>query len=1121
LSSRQLSNPRSIAPYRAFFRSTASAHYAGATTHDSVIIWDYDSSSREPSTRVLNLPSPLKSSDPLPIASLTTNASTSEIGLVLVYPATGKIYLFENVDNGQSLSLFQRQQSIEGQFKLMGGETVEDIVDAEHAGFVLLTSAGRLAQLTLRDAQGRPQVGVALLAHNGSKGSFLGELVGMFHSSWRNRTVSVSTRQSTKGRMEIVGVTSDGIFRVWDATWAGQNSFLGEVDVLQNVQDAIISAKVFPPEEAAGSIRCLDFALLTRLGSDSAEGTSPIRAILLVAYQTSSASRFVLVHLNLASGAAQISHIMPIDVFTGPRSLSERPHLLLSKPTHTATIVFEKTVVVVSLPDLSVVPQENNEVLLPSTYQDVVHLKSGVSISASVAEPPSPKQDASNTLLFASPVGVIRLAAQQYPERLEEGVPDRPSPMSKLEQIIFFAGLTNPILDLSNISTFGYSLVNVEKAALEVSNQIVKSDSDYIPKKPASMEEHLVDRARYLHNLAVYLKSTWPGVTRATRFQLLWNAERLAAARALWSSAESELDQKDPKGYTLLEQAVDETLQRYLDDDTSREGKQDDLRTFFSMEIGRLDKLLSSVANLVYKQIPDDTIPKEARVDILQEAATIFISSLSTAFEFRHRNLSLYGLGAEDLDEDGVLRSNYKGIPQPWTSQSKTVNSLSVVATSVVTAIHTWYGNTVEAKSIPDDAKVYDLTIDLVKLVRLSCKIQFERYSWLQAQDSDKEKEQGSKLQQQFENELRRKQIIGVAKIGQVDRALALAEEMHDLHALVHISLKELDHQKSMLASHGHDQKLDKIQSQIARYFRKFGNDFGKLFYTSQMKTHRLGDVLDLDLGPKPDRTAFLRSKPSYAKVSWVNDVLNETDLLQASNSLLQIAKTREPAIWGKNLELSIAKLALQALDAEAEAANGEADARSQESIKAALKATDRELVSARIQQQLFNFIKPSLVDAVDEEAWLNEAMAMFGKRIQETRPALAELLRLSFLDLKSLRAMSSETLIDILTLMDHRVPVASTFDPSAEPAFELSGPQFYLALKVLDSASFDDERKDMLKRLIWKRCLVKEDWASVAQTNEKSDRHLDENLSRTLALNAIKLGIQEGEFFPFWKKNE
>jgi nuclear pore complex protein Nup133 len=106
---------------------------------------------------------------------------------------------------------------------------------------------------------------------------------------------------------------------------------------------------------------------------------------------------------------------------------------------------------------------------------------------------------------------------------------------------------------------------------------------------------------------------------------------------------------------------------------------------------------------------------------------------------------------------------------------------------------------------------------------------------------------------------------------------------------------------------------------------------------------------------------------------------------------------------------------------------------------------------------------------------------------------------------------MKAENLIDVLTLMDYRLPEDKPFRSSAEDTLDMSGSQFFLALKVLDAAGFDDERKDTLKRLIWKRCLVREDWSSVAHTNEKSDRQLDENLSRTLVLNAIQRGIQEG----------
>jgi len=49
----------------------------------------------------------------------------------------------------------------------------------------------------------------------------------------------------------------------------------------------------------------------------------------------------------------------------------------------------------------------------------------------------------------------------------------------------------------------------------------------------------------------------------------LTNAERLAAARAVWRKFDSVLAKKDREDVCLLEQAIDAAIERYKNDDSS------------------------------------------------------------------------------------------------------------------------------------------------------------------------------------------------------------------------------------------------------------------------------------------------------------------------------------------------------------------------------------------------------------------------------------------------------------------------------------------------------------------------------------------------------------------------
>jgi len=52
-----------------------------------------------------------------------------------------------------------------------------------------------------------------------------------------------------------------------------------------------------------------------------------------------------------------------------------------------------------------------------------------------------------------------------------------------------------------------------------------------------------------------------------------------------------------------------------------------------------------------------------------------------------------------------------------------------------------------------------------------------------------------------------------------------------------------------------------------------------------------------------------------------------------------------------------------------------------------------------------------------------------------------------------------------------------------------------------------------MIRNLIWKRCLLRDDWEVFKKTSERSDRELEEELMQTSAFETIKLGIKEDLF--------
>jgi nuclear pore complex protein Nup133 len=1081
----------------------------------------------------LNLPYPVKTAESLPIASLLTNTASTDVGLVLVYPHSGKITFWENVDSAESLKLFdQRRQGTEGTIKLLGGEVIENVVDAEHAGFILLTSAGRLAQLTIRDAQGRPHINSTFLTSNASKGSFFGELVQMFHTSWRNRPTAVKTRPSTKGRMEIIALTNEGVFKVWDASWAGQNSLVGDIDASVEVRDALLRVGILDQEQKK-AVKFLDFALLNYPPHEAAtDGSTSIHALLLVATDDDFTSKLQLVQVTLASGIVSTKSVLPLTVYQPEVSLSPRPQLILTGLDRMAFIIHEETVVVVSLSGLS----ENSTAVSTtpmSAYQDVFHFQAqkGGKIVGSSAEPMfySSRNDTSNVLLFTKSAGVVRISVNNQPVGSTNS--NLPTAKSKIEQWVYYGAAPENILDFTNTTGLSFSTKDIEAAALQISQDILRTDTDYLPAVAHSMDQHLTLRTKALQDLAVFLKNHCSPLSRTAKWTLLWDAEKMAAARAIWREHEVRLQQKASNELTLLEQVIDLALDRYKDDGNSQVGEIDDVRLWFTKEIHRIEKLFPLACKILRESWKNGENQTVIMSRWMKEISDMVLSGIGTPFDIRQQKMDDYCLADEKI-EGGVLLSGFEGLPEIWTSKANTSNAINATVNQSYQFVSSLLKKDPDQSSTALIGWARQIACQADAVIKLGCKSHVERYRWLIAQEDEAVHAQGLNLQHQFETKIRREQIVALYDMGESLRGLILAEDLGDFSALVELSLRELDFQKARLPKTNSSaakrqnasstDELRYIETQIAHYFEKFGQDFAAQFHKGQISSHRLADLMDKDLGPKGERTKFLRSNPSCAKLSWINEALNEDDMAETGKSLMVAARDQEPNVWCKKLELSLAKLALKTIASNAEPSsdipNGTMAINQEEEANKVMLQSDRELSILAIQQQLYNHIRPTILEALDQDAAPQEVMRKFGSTITESRSSLAELLRNGFSDLMSHRCMKPETLIDVLTLMDQipgepsPITLAGTNDLEAGSS-DFYGKEFYLALKVLEAADLEDNQVDMLRRLIWKRCFLRDDWPALNTTNEKSDRDMAEGLMQTVAFETVKEGVRRGSY--------
>ncbi|KAH0008021.1 hypothetical protein KCU78_g11465, partial [Aureobasidium melanogenum] len=220
----------SASDYRA--STISSPPLALAVTRERAYIWDYASPSPVAHPKTFDVPRPARSADPLPLAARVTSP-TRDIGLVVISAVTGNVTYWQNIDTAESLTLFNQQNTaVSGNIgSLSGGETVIRLDSADHAGFIVTLSSGRIAQMSLIDDQGRPKISAHFLRSTeaASSGGLFGSLKNVLGvGPWKRDIVSVCTRPLPARReIQAIAATETGQIYTWHLAWSGQPTFRG------------------------------------------------------------------------------------------------------------------------------------------------------------------------------------------------------------------------------------------------------------------------------------------------------------------------------------------------------------------------------------------------------------------------------------------------------------------------------------------------------------------------------------------------------------------------------------------------------------------------------------------------------------------------------------------------------------------------------------------------------------------------------------------------------------------------------------------------------------------------------------------------------------------------------
>ncbi|RJE22048.1 Nuclear pore complex [Aspergillus sclerotialis] len=1079
--------------------------YALSLTQSHAIIWPYSTSPSSPlPADIFTLSIPDAFRDPngaIPCGVLLSTATSGPPGLLLVVPSTGKILYWENVSSAASLGVpRQKQNGLQGSITgLLSGEYVTDLLNGEPSGIFVTFSSGRVAHVSVRDSQGKPAVMASFLGNkmNYSSGGLLGGIKNVLGGGfWRKEIAATRAGEShQRGQRDVIIATSTGLIEIWDTHWNSGSILKRQFDVKRHLSNTVNSDSTNGAD--VQDVVIWDVAFVANEHFHGHDSTSTGRELwpLFVAFSPSrslNSKRFYVAQIVLSVNDIRILSTRSIDLHNIPTTPEPpKPLLLVPKTGDTAFIIIGQSVILMSLASSGEV-LNYSQTQLP--FQDSINFRSGKKY-----EILGTGVDNSNTapyptcLVMVRGFGVIRITALPR-NRAETGIEDvKVTAKDKLEQAVFYGSMQGNPLNLVSQDNLDFPAEEIEQAALEICRQLLQSKSKFIPSTGIPLEQNLRFRAKALDDLASLLMQQSNTLSQMMWWELLWNAEKIAAQRAMWKIEE---EFRSDKKRTFLSHVVGLMTDKFKTKPESREDVNDNVRHWFLYDTYRMEHIVPWIYNAIKGQKGNSSRQGQRMSEQILEASELFLSVLETAFRYRDENACRYGLG--DLSfEEGVLVTGYEDLPEFWTSQNMSYIEAGNLLNLQLDRCRVWIQEVASNPEAPNSEIFRKLARNSARQVRLLSQMHRERVSWLSAQDNSRLMNESISTEQGHIKQ-RKWQLFKLAGIGQLGDAINLAEKFRDMSVLVELIIELQDQikspQKSLNIASNETEGIDR---KLSHYFENFGESWADAFFTRQISMGQSGVLLAMKKY-QPFVTRFLRKVPAYSRLSWINDVIGEKDYNAATKALGNMAIECESDIWCHHVELSLAKLT--------RLASCEKGTPVDVSFREDVRRLEDQAEIDTIQEDLYTSIAPTLQGAIDQKAEIELAVGHFGSMVSEDRPSLHEVLGDALAGVVTRQVINPDQLVDLLTLID---PV----QPSNCNESELWGKEFFLALRVIQLSRHylrDPLYNSALQKLVWRRCLIRDNWKARGEAAEVSDSGGEASLHDTALFRTLMLCSKE-----------
>ncbi|KAK2867865.1 hypothetical protein FQN49_003394 [Arthroderma sp. PD_2] len=1087
--------PEPLQKSSAPFRCVISPEHGNSLilTHNQAYVWAYSSgsSSISPSeVSTFNIPEPsARHIDPLPLGAFTSSSSTSDAGMVVVIPSTGKITFWQTISNSAILGLIkQKCNTVHGSIPgMMSGEFATGLLNAEPSGFIITLSTGRVAHLTIMDAHGKASLNIRFLdlatrvANGGLFGGLKSVLTG---ATWRRSIAAAKGGRSTqRGQREVIIATSSGLVEIWDIHWNNGSSLKIRMDAMQEINRALKVAELGPESGALAPIQVLDFAFKDtgKYSSDIGQDLS-LWVLFSVAEQTTS---YFVVDLAFPENQPEASQVFKVEYECLEQDSTESaPKIYVPSPGQNAFVVFQNATALVSLTPYET-PADNDAL----EFHDLIRFRErdNYAIIGSSLDDGGDEHRRPCCVLVIQNYGLVHLSSLRLkPDEVRE---DQLTTKLRLEQIVFFENVKDNPVDFYHYKELN-SKSHLEEAILDISDEILRSSSRYISTTTPSLEHQMTLRSNALQALAKYIKSQRVELTYLTRWQLLWNAEKMAASKAIWVLYNS-LKKRYPDKDLYLGHLIETMGERFKTVKKHKDGLDDPIRNWFIYDTWQMEHIIPWIMNgirVAYNK-PQSVTPDF--IDKVWQAGEISLAALESATRFRRENAHLYGIDDTSLQ---MKSPRCAELPEFWTSLDVNYDETeNLLDTELNTCIQWMRQRPQNSNPEPEDTPARILESNLSRQFEVFSQIYKERRQWC-AMNEDRQTQNEGKSLEKSHHERRKPQLYKMAAIGHLEEAVTLAENFNDMTALVELMVEvhdKIDRSNPQKAADRappgpREEALNQWRSRVDTYFTRYGEPWADAFFTRQITAGEPAMLLIMR-EYKNDVTRFLRKRPGYGKLSWMNEVLGERNYDNAAKILTEIATQHETNLWSKRVELALAKLSTLAAR------------ETQTGMQVNLSRFEDETELATIQESVYDNL-PHLNEAIDESARRQIANDQFANVIVRFKPALRETLQRGLAKLVTRCPVQADELADLLTLMD---PIPATESEENE----IAGHEFSLALRALNlggSVKGDSRYRENLEKIVWRRCMIRDNWEQISMTAGKTDEELEAGIRSTALFKTI-----------------